>query len=76
MVTSAALLLTIASSSHLRQILREKEMEEIGSAASNPNIFDYKCFVVSREDQMQVSRGLFRISRGNIWLEVIDIPVE
>ena len=39
-------------------------------------MFDYKCAVINREDYLQIMKGVFRISRGNAWVHVLEIIEE
>jgi hypothetical protein len=54
----------MAKSEDLQAVYRDRNSEE-------RSIFEYKCAVINRQDQMQLIKGIFRISRGNAWVNVL-----
>lgn len=39
------------------------------------NIYDYKCIIAKRADELIIKKGIFRMSRGNAWVESCPIDM-
>ena len=62
-----ALLVTLLKSEDFKVVARQK------SLLNSASLFDYKCIMIDRKDQVQLEKAIFRISRGHSWVKTIDI---
>ena len=66
-LNTLGLLVTLLNSEDFKVVARQKNL------LNSVSLFDYKCIMINRKDQVQLEKAIFRISRGHSWVKTIDI---